>query len=53
MQKDAALRLLEMKPDTSFTCRKSPCFPPVKTKETKNETKRDVKFYNIKTNLSE
>ena len=29
-----------MKPDISFTRKKSPCFPPVKTKETKKETKQ-------------
>ena len=29
-----------MKPDISFPCTKSPCFPPVKTKETKKETKQ-------------
>ena len=29
-----------MKPDISFTCKKSPCFLTVKTKETKKETKQ-------------
>ena len=29
-----------MKPDISFTCKKSPCFLPVKTKEMKKETKQ-------------
>ena len=29
-----------MKPDISFTCKKSHCFLPVKTKETKKETKQ-------------
>ena len=27
-----------MEPDISFTCKKSPCFLPVKTKETKQKT---------------
>ena len=27
-----------MKPDISFTCKKSPCFLPVKTKETTQKT---------------
>ena len=36
-----------MKPDISFTCKKSPCFPPVKTKETKKETKQKTLSFTI------
>ena len=29
-----------MKPNITLACKKSPCFPPVKTKETKKEIKQ-------------
>ena len=34
-----------MKPDISFTCKKSHCFLPVKTKETKKETKQKTSSF--------